>query len=123
MILLLCDCKSWSSLANQLYHQSNDETDRNGTEKRKKREKEKKQENWGKLIQVYIVEDFPIFLLLTLLIHFYSIGAMDGLIGRSDRICALLSERVCMCVCTLFPTQFNKQMKEILMRKQSILHS
>lgn len=107
MILLLCDCKSWSSLANQLYHhQSNDETER--MRKIEMGDGERETGRIGeKLILVYIVKDFPIFLLLTLLIHFYSIGAVwMALLNETDRICALLSERASVCVCAHY-FQFN----------------
>lgn len=64
MILLLCDCKSWSSLANQLYHQSNDETERNAKKemtKRKERVREKTGElgkNWYSCIYCWRFSNF-----------------------------------------------------------------
>lgn len=106
MVLLLCDCKSWSSLANQLYHQSNDETERSGKMKNK-RKREKNRRIGEELILVYVVEDFPIFLLLSLLIHFYSIGGYGWpyWMERSN-MCSFKWACVYVCACAHY-FQFN----------------
>lgn len=96
-ILLLCDYKSWSSLANQLYHQSDDETERNEMKRDEMEKGKKKTGELGEKID-NIVEDFPIFLLFSvcwfILFHW---GMMALLYMGGDRICVFfLSE--CECV-------------------------